>query len=78
MNSNERKDNKDENSTFYDSATNVIGGVRIIVALAGLLLLSLGSDSDSEEKMKAAGQDGYIPLKYFKDHPPKRVLQESA
>lgn len=59
MNSKGRNDNKDENSTFDDSATNVIGGVWTILELAGLLLSSL--DSDSEEKMKAHGKMVIFP-----------------
>lgn len=68
---------KDEDSKFYDTAANILGGVEVILAFAGLLLLSLGLDSE-EKMIKALGKDGYIPIKDFKDHPPKRLPQQSA
>lgn len=77
MNSNGRKDNKDEKSSLDDTATNVKGDLGAGVAFAGLLFLTLAWDSE-QKMMKACGQDGYIPIKDFKDHPPKRLVQESA
>lgn len=77
MNSNEIEDNKYENLSLDDTATNVIGDLGAGVALTGLLFLSLACDSETKV-MKARGQDGYIPIKDFNNHPPKRLLQESA
>lgn len=69
-----KKDNKDENSSFYDTATKAVGVAGAIVAFAGLAFLSFASSSE-EKMMKAPGADGFIrraPFEanakdYFKD-----------
>ncbi|KAG7548594.1 hypothetical protein ISN44_As12g037660 [Arabidopsis suecica] len=70
---NSQKDNKDESSTYYDTAKKVVGVAGAVVAFAGLAFLSLASSSEEkrpeEKMMKAPGGNGYIPRKPFEDNP---------
>ncbi|CAA7055345.1 unnamed protein product [Microthlaspi erraticum] len=72
MNSDERKDNKDEKSKFYDTATTVIGIAGAVGAVVGLLSW-IGSGSKAkgpqEKMMKAPGKDGHIVRKDFENNP---------
>ncbi|CAF2057880.1 hypothetical protein Bca4012_099271 [Brassica carinata] len=73
MNSTERKDDKDESSTFYDTATKVIGVVGAIGAAASLFSwMTSGSDENGpkEKMMKAPGGNGsIIPRAPFEANP---------
>ncbi|CAH8277589.1 unnamed protein product [Arabidopsis lyrata] len=70
---NSQKDNKDESSTYYDTAKKVAGVAGAVVAFAGLAFLSFASSSEEtkqeEKMMKAPGGNGYIPRKPFEDNP---------
>ncbi|KFK33160.1 hypothetical protein AALP_AA6G338300 [Arabis alpina] len=68
-----KKDTKEENSSFYDTATKVVGVAGAIVAFAGLAFLSLASSSEEkreeEKMMKAPGGDGHIRRAPFEANP---------
>lgn len=69
MKNNEEKNKKDENWTFFDIATEVLGVIGAIGTLASLLsLMSLRSE---EKIMNVSWRDARIPSKayadYFKD-----------
>lgn len=85
---NSREDNKDESSTFYDTAKKVVCVAGAVAAFAGLAFLALASSSEetsseetsSEEKMmKAPGGNGnMIPRKPFEDNPKDFFAQQRS
>ncbi|CAL9224176.1 unnamed protein product [Arabidopsis halleri] len=77
---NSQNDNKDESSTYYDTAKIVVGVAGAVVAIAGLAVLSFASRSEKtkqeEKMMKAPGGNGYIRRKPFEKNPKEFFEQQ--
>ncbi|KAG7548593.1 hypothetical protein ISN44_As12g037640 [Arabidopsis suecica] len=77
---NSQNDNKDESSTYYDTAKIVVGVAGAIIAIAGLAFLRFTwrSEETKHEKkmMKAPGGNGYIRRKPFEENPKEFFEQQ--